>query len=82
MQARKPLLVMPRRFDLSEHRCDHQQTTVAQMQKYPGIYPVETRDDILALLRKERLVSPTVQKTPECDRLISGLRKAIFDPDE
>lgn len=37
-RAAKPIIVIPRRAALGEHRSDHQLATAAALEDYPGIY--------------------------------------------
>jgi UDP-N-acetylglucosamine transferase subunit ALG13 len=50
LESRKPILVMPRRAELGEHRNDHQLTTAAKFRQIPGIHVADTAADLAALL--------------------------------
>lgn len=47
---RKPIILMPRRAALGEHRNDHQVATVRQLHGYPGIYVASDQDELAELL--------------------------------
>ncbi|MEL7254320.1 MAG: glycosyltransferase [Pseudomonadota bacterium] len=55
-QVDTPLLVMPRRADLGEHRNDHQMATAAHFEGRPGVHVVYEAGDV----------------APSIDRLIAG----------
>jgi UDP-N-acetylglucosamine transferase subunit ALG13 len=59
LELRKPIILMPRRAELAEHRNDHQLATVAKFRDLSGIYVAETQNELHALLDGvEGLVAP------------------------
>jgi UDP-N-acetylglucosamine transferase subunit ALG13 len=58
LRHKKPIILMPRRASLGEHRNDHQLATCAQLKDRPGIYIAETAVDLEDLLLKGNLVPP------------------------
>lgn len=55
----KPLLVMPRRAELGEHRNDHQLATAAQFEGRPGILVAWSEEELLEKLDElERTPAP------------------------
>lgn len=46
LKYRKPILILPRRFSLSEHRNDHQMATAKWLCNKPGITVVWTESEI------------------------------------
>jgi UDP-N-acetylglucosamine transferase subunit ALG13 len=44
LECRKPIVVMPRRFALNEHRNDHQVATAQRLGQLPGVTVVEDAD--------------------------------------
>ncbi|MEL6218865.1 MAG: glycosyltransferase [Pseudomonadota bacterium] len=46
----KPLIVMPRRADLREHRNDHQQATARHFGTRPGVFVAESAEALATLL--------------------------------
>jgi len=78
LEFSKPIVLMPRRAHLGEHRNDHQWATVKHLSKDVG---VAVAADELALLdqleRLEELRSPTERRSPEYARLLDFLGHAI-----
>lgn len=57
LQFRKPIIVMPRRAELGEHRNDHQVATAKWLCGRSGIYIAHSADQLHELLnRRDRLV--------------------------
>ncbi len=52
---RKPIIMVPRRSDLSEHRNDHQLATVSQLSHHAGVYIAENKEDLRSLMRQNLL---------------------------
>ncbi len=50
LKYRKPLIVLPRRADLGEHRNDHQAATVKWLGDRPGIHGASTERELFGLL--------------------------------
>jgi UDP-N-acetylglucosamine transferase subunit ALG13 len=46
LQHAKPIVIMPRRADLGEHRSDHQQATAARFEGRTGIYVAQSESDL------------------------------------
>jgi UDP-N-acetylglucosamine transferase subunit ALG13 len=78
MREEKTLIVMARKAELSEHRNDHQRGTVKQMSELPGIYAVESAEDIQAILARDDLETMSQAASPARERLIQALRKEFF----
>lgn len=68
----KPLILVPRRHDLGEHRNDHQMATAAHVADLPGIYVVSEISGIAPLL-----TSPDL--TPASEAAASPRRDALTD---
>ncbi|MEM9433452.1 MAG: glycosyltransferase [Pseudomonadota bacterium] len=77
IKHQKPLIVMPRRFALGEHRNDHQAATVRQLEGRPGIYVARTQADIARHLSSSDLIPPTASETEHSSRLIGFLQQYI-----
>jgi UDP-N-acetylglucosamine transferase subunit ALG13 len=52
---RKPLIIMPRRADLCEHRNDHQCATANRMRNLPNVYVANDEPQLHELLCRDRL---------------------------
>jgi UDP-N-acetylglucosamine transferase subunit ALG13 len=81
LELRKPIVVMPRRADLGEHRNDHQLATVAKFREVPGVHVAETADQLCALLdRHERLLAPPDGFSPHAQpELLAAVRAFVED---
>ena len=78
LQLRKPIVVMPRRSSLGEHRNDHQLGTVRQFAANPGLYVAGEEDELLRLLEEpEALIVGEGIEAKAGPRLISALREFI-----
>ena len=73
----KPLIILPRRHDLNEHRNDHQLATAKQVETQPGIYVAWDTDDLEALLRRTDLAPATETNSPARDALLQRLKTFI-----
>lgn len=75
-EAGTPLIVLPRRADLGEHRNDHQQGTARQMLGHEGITAIWKEQKLEALLHHS-FEPPVPHAPPALDGLVSGLRNFI-----
>ncbi|MDO6512891.1 glycosyltransferase [Neptuniibacter sp. 2_MG-2023] len=70
-----PAILMPRRFDLNEHRNDHQIATAKKFRGYRGLYIVESETELVECLDSiESLEKPNSvgsKASPELLRFIS-----------
>lgn len=74
----RPLIVMPRRADLGEHRNDHQIATARRFADRPGLHVAETAPALAALLDRRHALKPGDGLAPHADpRLIAAVRAAI-----
>ena len=77
----KPIVLMPRRKHLGEHRNDHQWATVKHLSQDVGIVVAEDEDALIAELdRLGELRIPKDDRSPEYTRLLDFLGRAIEDP--
>lgn len=77
----KPLILLPRRHDLGEHRNDHQLATARALDGTPGLYIAWDVTDLACLLaERDTLVAASNNPGPERARLISGLAAFIAQP--
>ena len=77
LRAEKTLILMPRKAQLEEHRNDHQLATASQMKEIPGVYIVETAQDILDLLEQDSLEHMSREVSPMQEALISFIQNEI-----
>jgi len=74
----RPIIVMPRRAHLGEHRNDHQLATVNRLGKDVGIIVGKDEEALLDHLRwLEELRSPANHRSPEYSHLLEFLRSTI-----
>lgn len=74
----KPIIVMPRRAHLGEHRNDHQWATVKHLGEQRGVTVAADEDELLARLEQlDDLQRPTDERSPEYAKLIDFLGNAI-----
>jgi UDP-N-acetylglucosamine transferase subunit ALG13 len=74
----KPIVLMPRRAHLGEHRNDHQWATVQHLSKDVGVVVATDEDELLDQLgHLGDLRSPTDGRSPEYARLLDFLGRAI-----
>ncbi|MEL6533629.1 MAG: glycosyltransferase [Pseudomonadota bacterium] len=78
--AGRPLILVPRRADLGEHRNDHQQATVHQLTGRSGIYVVEAPEAIAGHLTTALAPPDADAAAPERDRLIRHLAGVLRAP--
>lgn len=73
----KPLVVLPRRVALGEHRNDHQMATATAMADVTGVYVAWDVADIAPLLAREDLVPAGEDMSPSRAALIGHLKGII-----
>jgi UDP-N-acetylglucosamine transferase subunit ALG13 len=75
-----PLVIMPRQFQLSEHRNDHQASTAAKFCGYPGIYIVNSLAELTEVIgNSDSLVKPIKTKSFEKTQLIDYLQQQVIN---
>ena len=82
-EAGKPIVIMPRRADLGEHRNDHQQGTAQEMAALPNVYVASDAAALCDIL--DRLVAgqshqaqPRLASTAQ-PQLLYALRSFVWD---
>lgn len=73
----KPLIILPRRHALEEHRNDHQLATARQVETLPGIHVAWDLDALPGLLAKTDLAAASETRSASHDALIVRLRDFI-----
>lgn len=74
---RKPLVVLPRRHALGEHRNDHQLATAKQVERLPGIHVAWDVADLAPLLRRGDLAPASEAQSAGHAALVARLREFI-----
>lgn len=80
----KPIVIMPRRADLGEHRNDHQSATAAKMAALSNVYVVQDAGDMAQVLTQLFMQAPAHAGVPTLSTtahpaLIETLRDFVFD---
>ena len=73
----KPIIIMPRRADLGEHRNDHQLATARRFAGVPGITVVETAEELENAIRVSDYQPVTVGSQSRLETLIKAVSGAI-----
>lgn len=73
----KPLVILPRRHALGEHRNDHQLATAKELQKLAGIHVAWDVADLAPLLQTPNLEPATEMQSPSHAALIKRLKDFI-----
>jgi UDP-N-acetylglucosamine transferase subunit ALG13 len=78
MEYSKPIIIMPRRAELGEHRNDHQMATVRRFAHVPGVRIAGNETDLAAALLEAKSVGvPPVASRPT--ELIASLQTFMSD---
>jgi UDP-N-acetylglucosamine transferase subunit ALG13 len=75
----RPVVLMPRRATLGEHRNDHQLATVSQLGTIKGVYIAQNSSELLALLKSSELTAPDSGFSKNRADLVNFLRGEIRD---
>ena len=73
----RPLVILPRRHALGEHRNDHQIATARQVETLPGIHVAWEAADLEALLARRDLTPANEKPSPSHAALVARLRAFI-----
>lgn len=73
----KPLIMMPRRFDLGEHRNDHQAATAKEVEGRTGLYVAWTEEDLRALLLGPELAPAQDGESEKSGPLLAKIKAFI-----
>lgn len=77
LEARKPLIVMPRRAALNEHRNDHQLATAKRLRQLPGVTVAEDESELAATLRAGGWPVPDALRGEASLELLGTIREFI-----
>jgi UDP-N-acetylglucosamine transferase subunit ALG13 len=78
-----PAIIMPRRFDLQEHRSEHQLGMAQKFSKREGVYIAQTKSQLFELLAQYKNLKPVSEDvTQEKEMLVQFLNKQIFSLDK
>ncbi|MDX2132716.1 MAG: glycosyltransferase [Planctomycetota bacterium] len=78
LTAAKPIVIMPRRAALGEHRNDHQLATVSRFSRYPGVYAASDENALPRILDEARVLTAGSAVGPHASpQLVERLRSFI-----
>jgi UDP-N-acetylglucosamine transferase subunit ALG13 len=77
LQARKPIIVMPRQAALKEIRNDHQLATAKWLRQLPGVKVVEDDAELAAALHSGDWQAPGAVRSEASPELLSAIRDFI-----
>lgn len=73
----KPLILLPRKAALGEHRNDHQLATARQVEALPGVYIAWEADDLGPLLARNELVPANQDMSATHKALVDRLKSFV-----
>jgi UDP-N-acetylglucosamine transferase subunit ALG13 len=78
LELGKPVILMPRRAELREHRNDHQLATVRWLLNKPGIQIAEDADSLVSILNKRAFGTQGTAFSPYAsDELLAAVKDFI-----
>ena len=77
LEAKKPILIMPRRLQLEETRNDHQQATAKWLRQMPGVTVADDTDELVEALRRGEWQEPGPVRTDASPELLAAVRDFI-----
>jgi UDP-N-acetylglucosamine transferase subunit ALG13 len=77
LEARKPILVMPRRLELNEIRNDHQLATADWLRRLPGVTVADDADALVEALRRGAWQTPETVRDAASPELLAAVRDFI-----
>jgi UDP-N-acetylglucosamine transferase subunit ALG13 len=77
LQAKKPILVMPRSLQLKETRNDHQLATAKWLRQIPGVTVADDTDELVEALRRGEWKEPGVVRSEASPELLAAVREFI-----
>lgn len=77
LQAKKPILMMPRRLQLNEMRNDHQMATARWLRQMPGVMVADDTDELVEVLRRGEWKEPGSVRAEASPELLAAVREFI-----
>ena len=74
----KPLLLLPRRASLGEHRNDHQMATARFVASFPGVRVAWDESELAERILERDLRGAEARESPERARLIARVREFVL----
>jgi UDP-N-acetylglucosamine transferase subunit ALG13 len=76
-RLRKPLILVPRRYDMGEHRNDHQQATAREVASTPGVRVAWDLDLLSEMIRVLDPIPAEPGLSQQAESLIARVRRFI-----
>ncbi|MCI2285470.1 hypothetical protein L3081_21330 [Colwellia sp. MSW7] len=70
-----PVILMPRQFDLKEHRSEHQKGMAKMFSYRKGVYIANTKEELFSFLNDYNKLQPLVENETEEKNAIKFFRK-------
>lgn len=77
-RAGLPVVIMPRKASLGEHRNEHQLATARHLNGHKGVYVADDQAQLAGFLRSSDLTPARFDDTPEKTRLQTFLRDFVY----
>ena len=78
LERRRPLIVVPRRADLGEHRNDHQLATVARLRELGLVHAADDEDELVRMLDAGEAPIPATSIGPFASAsLLEAVRRGL-----
>jgi len=79
LRVQKPIVILPRKAELGEHRNDHQLATTRSFSDVHGVYVARTKSELFEhLSSKGKLSSGVLTSSKEYDKLLTNFKKLIL----
>lgn len=78
LRVKKPIVIFPRKADLGEHRNDHQLATARSFSNVEGVYVVNNKDELFAVLdNPAELSSGVLNDSAEYKKLLINVEDLL-----
>lgn len=78
LRVKKPIVILPRKASLGEHRNDHQSATARSFSNVDGVYVAKTQEELISILNKSNeLSSGVLNDSEEYKNLLLGIQNLI-----
>jgi UDP-N-acetylglucosamine transferase subunit ALG13 len=78
LRVKKPIIIVPRKAALGEHRNDHQLATARSFSSVGGVYVANTEEELFSLLNSsDQLLSGILDDSDEYKKLLANLSKLL-----
>jgi len=75
LRVKKPIIIIPRKAALGEHRNDHQLATARSFSDVDGVYVANTEEELFTLLdRNTDFISGVLNDSDEYNKLLTNIK--------